>query len=208
MDERRRVLEMVAEGKISVDQGATLLDALGEDGPPAGEKAGNDLGSELLGAITRAIDADTTRLIRGKKIKHKPPGRSVDQILSFASQGVSPEYVRAIRDLFDEVSADDIVSLSSMGVRADYVREIRNLFDDIDADDFIAMSSMGVNAAYVRDMQDLLDDVSPGDIVGLFSMGVTAEYIRDLQDVGIDASTVEDVLKRRATHTPAEPPDA
>src|SRR4029079_7212643 len=87
-------------------------------------------------------------------------GRRVDDVGSCVSHGVSPAFVREMRDAFDDaVSNGELISLASNDVRPEYVRDIRDAFGDvITAGEIIMLASNDVDADYARQMRALFDE--------------------------------------------------
>ena len=212
MDERKKVLELVASGHLTVEEGDRLIEALdarpAEKTPherfePAGrfETPHDFAGHEIVGAISKAIAADTFGKLRNVRrvVKHRPGrvsrARTIDQIMSFASHGVDADYAREMKAVFDDISVDDLVSLSSMGVRPDYVEELKEAFgDDIAVHDIISLSSMGVKPDYVEEIKEAFGEIAPEDIISLSSMGVKAGYVATIRESLGDEVTVHDII--------------
>ena len=209
MEEHRQILEMVAEGKITVEEGTKLLDALREAPPhePEHVEIHHVPGGEILTTISHAAAGDKSRhrVRRTWRVRTRP-GRSVDRIVSFASHGISPDYVRDMHEVFDDVSSEDLISLSSMDVTPEYVERVKEAFgDDIGVGEIISLSSMHVSPEYIDAIREALgEDVSPAEIISLSSMHVSPEYIDAIREaLGEDVSPAE-IISLSSMHVSPE----
>jgi hypothetical protein len=193
MEEHRQILEMVAEGKITVDEGTKLLDALGEAPREMRERVEIHIPAE---SVSRAAASRAAgNIVRTGRIKTKRGARSVDRILSFVAQGVSVDYIREVQDVLDDVSIDEIVSLASEGVKPGYIEKIKDALGDVSVEEIISLSCEGVKPEYIEKIKDALGDVSVEEIISLSCEGVSPKFIEDLHEAGIDTPTVKEVLK-------------
>ena len=103
-DEQAKILDMVARGKITAEEADMLLNALVSEKPSAAPKVGPNLKNHY-----------TTRLSN----EHK---------LQIGVAGVSPEFLRAVRQLnLPNLSGEDIVQMAVEGVSPTIIRELAAL---------------------------------------------------------------------------------
>src|SRR5687768_4910349 len=95
-EERGRVLELVAAGRISVEEADQLLAALAER--------------------SRRVEATETAEVRRPRptpdaADRRPGGRklSFDQLVQLGIHGIDPEFVRRIRRRFPDLSFDRLI---------------------------------------------------------------------------------------------------
>jgi hypothetical protein len=143
-EERRQVLEMLAAGKVTVEQANQLLEALEAAGRPS------DTGELRAPARQRERPAQRARP-RDAFFSNLTP----DQLIEPRDHGVTPAFVREMRELgFTDLSPDDLVELRDHGVNAAFVQEMRDLgFDNLAPDELVELRDHGVNAAFVQEMR-------------------------------------------------------
>ena len=143
---------------------------------------------------------------------------SVDDLIGLKVQGVTPEYVRAMKELGLSVQADELIGMKVQGITPEYVREMRaatgqtlkgdeliglkvqgvtpeyikqmhELGVKTDADDVIGMKVQGVTPAYIRELRGMGLKVDADDIIGMKVQGVTPEYVKSIQELGLHPDT-------------------
>ncbi len=212
MDERKKILELVASGQLSIDEGDRILDALDQaSAGPADPKPFREpetfTGESLYHAITDVVKES----MRGAGVGLKSGigvfatgrprrGRDIDEIVRFASHGVSPGYVRDMRGIFDEdLSPDELTDLMNHGVNVEYAREMRDVFaDELSPDEVRELMDHGVRVDYAREMRDIFEDeLSADEIRELMDHGVRVEFVREMIDAESTDLEVDEVIRRR-----------
>lgn len=225
MDERRRILEMVAEGTITVDDGERLLAALGEGGHAARPAAWTDDGIQrtIGSAIADAIEDSVYHSV-ATRTRMKRRASSIDDIVSFASHGVSADFVRELREIWPDLDPDDVISMASNGVRSAFITEVRGVWEDVQPDDLVELAANGVRPDLIRaaravspeatrddiislaghgvrtddltEFADLVPGLSLDDIIELKSHGVTAQYVRTLNELSVTGLSAGEIVER------------
>jgi beta-lactamase regulating signal transducer with metallopeptidase domain len=117
---------------------------------------------------------------------------TVDEIISLKIQGVTPEYVKSMRDLGLKIDADNLVAMKIQGVSPDYVREMRAVTgESLDSDNLIGMKIQGVTPEYVKQIHELGLKADADELVGMKIQGVSPEYIREMRKLEVKADTGE-----------------
>jgi hypothetical protein len=132
-EERRRVLEMVAAGTITPEQGDELLDALGTEPVPKPEVT-----------ATRASS------------RQRKPKFTSDELVRLGTHGVDAAYMRGLRDAgLSDLTADEIIQLYNHGIDPAFVAEMRDMgYIDLTSDELIELQNQGVGSDFVREILD------------------------------------------------------
>lgn len=122
----------------------------------------------------------------------------VDQIIALKVQGITPEYVRAIRAEGLDPSVNELVGMKVQGVNSEYVRGIRSTGLKPTVNDFIALRVQGVTADYVRGIQSRgWKDVSVSQIIGMRVQGVEPGDAAEYQRLGLKNVTPDQLIALR-----------
>jgi hypothetical protein len=142
-EESTRVLTMLAEGKLTVEQANQLIEALGEERRSTAEPWRSQ-GSQPAQARPVKSRAASKQL--------KP-----DQLIEMKIHGLNPELVREMREVgYGDLSAGQLMEFSIHGVRPEFVREMREIgYTDLTPEQLIELSIHGVNPEFVRQMHEL-----------------------------------------------------
>ena len=126
-EERRKILEMVAAGKLTVEQASQLMDKLGTKSatdaakrPDQGQRSGGYT-QETLGRIRGYRKSGDTVLTEAGLANL--PAR---QIAALKNYGVDADYIRALQEAgLADLTVRQVISLYNYGVDADDVRALR-----------------------------------------------------------------------------------
>lgn len=196
MEERSRVLGMLAEGRISVEEADRLLVALEE----------KDLQEQ------RSVEEPRPRRVSGAASNDDGSRKlTFDQLVQLGIHGIDPTWVRRIRARFPELDFDRLVDFGIHGVDVDYLERINDVLPDLDPDEIVQMATHGVDADYVREVRERLPNrtLTVDEIVQLAIHGIDPELIDALADELSDIATEPTrtrVLRRPvAVRRPAPP---
>lgn len=115
---------------------------------------------------------------------------SVDQLIALKVQGVTGEYVKAMRDLGLTTDVNQIIGMKVQGITPEYVKQMREATGEKwDTGELIGMKVQGVTPEYVRQMKDLGLQTDSGKIIGLKVQGITPEYVREMKALGLKTNT-------------------
>jgi beta-lactamase regulating signal transducer with metallopeptidase domain len=118
---------------------------------------------------------------------------TVDELIGLKVQGVTPEYVKSMKDLDLKIDPDDLIGMKVQGITPDYVREMRAATGQaLDADGLIGLKVQGVTPEYIKDMHGLGLKADAGDIIGMKVQGVTPDYVREMRalDLKVDSDDI------------------
>ena len=135
-----------AEERLQRAIGAAISAAIDESFGPEGPRTASErLQAEIGATISSAIEDQIGRLGRRRHVVRRKRGRtgSVDEIVSLASMGIRPDFIREATEAFGDVSIDDLESLASHGVRVDFIRDMRDIDPAATVDDIVALASIG-----------------------------------------------------------------
>ncbi|HEY3993304.1 MAG TPA: hypothetical protein VGM01_10540 [Ktedonobacteraceae bacterium] len=173
--ERIKILEMVASGKITVEQADQLIETLNAKSLADAEKQTdqgqrtNEYSQEMLGKIRGARktgEADYIRALREAGLTDL----TVEQIVSLKSYKVSPEYIRALRETeLTDLTVKQIISLNMYKISPAYIRALKETgLTDLTAEQVISLNMYKVGAEYIRALRGTgLTDLTVEQIISL-----------------------------------------
>ena len=160
------------------------------DAPASAEDTRPSL-DELIALRTQNVSVETIREMRALF-----PGVELMEVASMSAVGVTPEYVRSMRQLGLEVStASDAQGLVAVGVTQEYVRQMRDVgFPIKSSNEVQGLRAVGVTPSYVRAMRDVGFPLrSAQDAQGLMAVGVTPAYVKGMREAGVKIDNSSDL---------------
>lgn len=146
-EERRQVLQMLAEGRITPEQAEQLLEALEEQGreqPSAQvEPPGQPAARTEPPAGTWSIG-----------------GIDLDRLVEMKAVGVSPDYIREMQALLGNVSLDELIEMRAVGVSPEFVREVTAIVGKLPINKLVEMRAVGVTPDFLRQWSQVGFDLS------------------------------------------------
>jgi len=118
---------------------------------------------------------------------------TVDELIGLKVQGVTPEYVKSMKDLGLKINPDDLIGMKVQGITPDYVRGMRTATGQaLDADGLIGLKVQGVTPEYIKDMHGLGLKADADDIIGMKVQAVTPDYVREMRalDLKVDSDDI------------------
>jgi hypothetical protein len=145
---RARILEMVKDGKISIEQADELLEAL--ENAQANTPAHASLLENNPEHKPRA-EVRISRSTNGGKY-------NFEQMIELGKFGVSAKFIRQIAEVgLTDLSFEDVIELGKFGINPKFVLEMRQLSEEFDLGELnferiIELGKFGVSASFVREM--------------------------------------------------------
>jgi hypothetical protein len=197
-EERKQILQMLADGKVTPEQAGELLDVL-EDQPVA------------AGAQSSSV----AYWPRWEPRSRSREGRyaTLNRLAEARAHGVTPDFLREMADLgYSGLTLRELIALRNYGVTPEYIRELGHLeLGDLSIEEITRLRAHGVDPTFVREIRDLgFEDMSVADLCMLRDHGVDAHFMRQMRDLGLLDLTPEQVMEMRIqglTHVGEEPGD-
>lgn len=127
-----------------------------------------------------------------KEIRQLGLKADADELIGMKIQGVTPEYVRGMRDATGQpLNTDELIGMKIQGVTPQYVKEIHDLGIKVDADELIGLKVQGITPQYIQGMRKLDLKIDNDDVIGLKVQGVTLEYVQSIRALGLHPDTGE-----------------
>jgi beta-lactamase regulating signal transducer with metallopeptidase domain len=116
---------------------------------------------------------------------------SADELISMKIQGVTPAYVKEIRELGLQPSADEFIGMRVQGITPEYIREMRTIEANLSVDELIGMKVQGVSPQYANEMRGLGLKADAENLIGMKVQGITPEYVQGIRAIGFKPDTDE-----------------
>ncbi len=116
---------------------------------------------------------------------------SADELIAMKTQGVTPSYVKEIRDLGMKPTADEFVGMRVQGITPEYIREMRSIAPNLSVDELIGMKVQGITPQYASELRQLGVKADPDNLIGMKVQGITPDYVRGMQAIGLKPDSDE-----------------
>jgi len=145
--ERVKVLEMLAAGKITIDQASQLIEALSGEADSLAEQQERD----------ERPDSPTTILEPQQALPQQDFNSfTFDQAIAMGTVGVKQDFVRKVREAgLTDLSFEQIIQMGTVGIEPDYVLKVREAgLTDLSFEQIIQMGTVGIEPEFIRSMRD------------------------------------------------------
>jgi len=109
---------------------------------------------------------------------------SADDLIGMKVQGITPEYIHAIRAEGLKPTADELIGMKVQGITPEYIRQIRAMKLNSDVDSFISMKVQGITPEYVEQIHKMGFNSDADELVGMKVQGITPEYVDQMRKLG------------------------
>lgn len=188
MDEERRiVLDMATEGRLTPQEAEQLLEAL--------EAEPGD-----LSPAPPALPAGQTQLPSYEQQPDWMTNLTTEQIIELKIHGVNPAFVQQARQLgLTNLSFEQLIQLAVHGIDTTFIQQFRDAgLEDLTFDRLIEFSVHGVDAAFVKQSYAAgFKDLGVEQVIQLAIHGVDAAFMHEL-GFGKGSSAQLSDLKGRA----------
>ncbi|HTT33154.1 MAG TPA: M56 family metallopeptidase [Methylomirabilota bacterium] len=110
---------------------------------------------------------------------------TADELIAMKVQGITPAYVREIREQGFQPSADELVGMKVQGITPEYIREMRTIDAHLSVEQLIGMKVQGITPQYAQEMRGLGLETDPDNLIGMKVQGITPDYIKGMQALGL-----------------------
>jgi beta-lactamase regulating signal transducer with metallopeptidase domain len=127
------------------------------------------------------------------------PNLSVDQLIEFKMQGITPDYIRRLRAAGFQPSAKEIVAMKIMGVTPEYAAQMKAAgYPDLAIRDLIAARAQGIDPEAAKKLNALgFGHLSIHQLISARIFGVDAESVRTLKAAGFPDLQFHDLIAAR-----------
>ena len=178
-EERTMVLEMLAAGKITIEQANQLIEVLGE--PPlstaeqwTGQRQHEERGTPHLEPLEPIEPLGHRRRTNF----------TFDQMIELSEHEVDPSYLRSLRDAgLTDLTVDEIIELSEHEVDPSYFAKLREAgLHDLSVEEVIELNEHDIKPSYVKALHDAgMEDLTVDQLIELSEREVDPSYLTALQ---------------------------
>ena len=111
---------------------------------------------------------------------------TVDELIALRAVGVTPDYVKTMREHFPGLTLKGVSGLKAVGVTPEFIRQMRSAgFEVQTAREAMSLAAVGVTPEYVQQMRSAGIDVRTAkQASSLRAVGVTPEFITEMRNAG------------------------
>lgn len=128
---------------------------------------------------------------------------SADQLIALKIQNVTPDYVRAMREIGLQPHIEELIALRIQGATPEYVKAVRAAGLNPDVEKVIAMKIQSVTPEYLSQVRSLGLKASADDLIAMRIQNVSPEYIQAIRADGLTPTMDQFIAMRIQGVTPA-----
>jgi hypothetical protein len=196
-EERMKILEMLANGQIGVEEAQQLLEAIEPNASPPWpvEAIKSGRKEQLVDSLT-----GTGRAEQKAAERRHAPADVIDKMMALRIHGVDAPFVNELRALgLANLGPDQLLAMRIHDVTPEYVRAMRAAgFDDLTTDQLVAFRIHHVTPEYAAELRAAgLGNVTPDQLVAMRIHGVTADFIEQMHAEGFPELTADQLVAMR-----------
>ncbi len=171
-EERIKVLQMLADGKLTAEQANQLLEALEED---------QALEVQDLPAQPEHTTADKDVLAADALHAAFTP----DQLIAMRSVDMTPKYIQAMRESgYRDVNVKQLIDMRAVDVTPDFINAMRDVgISDLPPDQLIDMRAVDISPDFVKQIKALgYSELSVAQLIDMKAAGVDPAFVHSMRD--------------------------
>lgn len=188
-EERTRILSMVAEGTIDVDQAEQLLEALAEKETttPTSPEGSSRVRSGSAPPTPPLPRITAMPRVRIHKTKFGEAGKrgafGFDHVIQLAALGIKPSYIKDLKQQDPHLTFEQAIQVGSIGIDPAHFSALRDASGaELSFDEVLQLATIGVEPDYIAKVIDTLGDQLDFDqILQMAALGVSPEYLAELK---------------------------
>jgi len=108
---------------------------------------------------------------------------TVDELIAMRAVGVTPEFMKTMRELFPGLTIHNVVSLKAVGVTPEWLKQMKAAGVEIkSANEAISLHAAGVTPDFVQRMAKAgYTNLTTRELTRLAAAGVSEDFIRDME---------------------------
>ncbi len=212
-EESRKILEMLSQGVISVEEASQLLEAIGSSPSDDDSEPEWDVPSDrdqFVGQVVR----EAVGSVRGFRQSVRPPrpprpprvrvGRpssvksewmgdkfgdnpSFDRLVKLGMHGIGADFIKGLKDAgIKDLTFDQVLKAGMFGVNPQYLKELRETVPDLTFNEALKAAQFGVDASFIKEVRELFPEARFKDVVKAGMFGVSGDFLRELREAGLN----------------------